>query len=498
MSAFLKAFLLLSCTFLGLICGTLYLYSSYSPQFANRLEYSATDSSRIALLGTIGVAVAGPVAGRLVDKRGYTVSLIIGGAFVILGYFGMKKQYDSKHSSVHLSALLIFLIGCGSTFMNSACLKCCAVSFPSIRGVATSLPLALYGLSALFYSVIAALFFPGNTSDFLGFLSYSSAIIFVICTPSIIKYDMERGRRRARIAGTIQEIELSTITSNPVAHHKPNLHKDIGSVAAGTDDGAVAGSSSFGFDLGLEDDGGEVGGIDLIYNKKFWIIFFITGSLASLGQMYIYSVGYVVKALVSFGHISALMESDPEFQTKIGTLIQQNQLFQVGLLSVANCVGRIASGILGDIISQRNKPRSWLLFIPLLGLLLTQIMGYTFQDYKNLTLLSLLIGFFYGFTFCIMPLIVGDTFGMENYSLNWGFVGLAPILPSFYFTNLFGETYDSNSVRIEATGSQSCTLGRECYGSVFYLTIWVTVVSTIAVVALNMKKRKTVIERPLN
>lgn len=103
------------------------------------------------------------------DKKGYTVALIIGGLSIISGYLGMKKQYDNQYSHLLVSSSFLFLIGCGSTFINSACMKCCAVSFPSIRGVATSLPLALYGLSALFYSVIASVFFPGKTSEFLGF-----------------------------------------------------------------------------------------------------------------------------------------------------------------------------------------------------------------------------------------------------------------------------------------------------------------------------------------
>lgn len=482
MSAFSKAFLLLSCTFLGLICGTLYLYSSYSPQFATRLNYSATDSSRIALFGTIGVAVAGPIAGKLVDQRGYTLSLLLGGVCVIGSYYGLKRQFDSGYSSVHLSSLLIFVIGCGSTFMNSACLKCCAVSFPSIRGVATSLPLALYGLSALFYSVIAALFFLGNTSEFLGFLSYSSAIIFLICTPSIMICDIEHGKRRtrkeraARATNQKQDIELSTILTPSASSGSPSSSSSSSSPSSSSSE--------------------EVGGLALLSNRNFWIIFFITGSLASLGQMYIYSVGYVVKALVSFGHVSATVKLDPTSQLQINSLIQKSQLFQVGLLSVANCIGRIVLGILGDMVLQQfNKPRSMLLYIPAFGMMATQIMGFTFTQYSNLSLLSLLTGFFYGFTFCIMPLIVGDAFGMENYSLNWGFVGLAPILPSFYFTQLFGKTYDINSIVLESTGAQACVSGRDCYSSVFHVTFLVTITSIAAVIALTLRKRVIVNEK---
>ena len=118
---------------LGLICGTLYLYSSYSPQLANQLHYSASDSSIIALCGTIGVAIAGPISGAVVDRKGYTVSLLIGGILIISSYIGLKRQFDYAWSNVQFSSFTIFLVGVGSTFINSACLKCCAVSFPVLE-----------------------------------------------------------------------------------------------------------------------------------------------------------------------------------------------------------------------------------------------------------------------------------------------------------------------------------------------------------------------------
>ncbi|EAZ62770.2 predicted protein [Scheffersomyces stipitis CBS 6054] len=439
-SVFRKVFLLLSCTFLGLICGTLYLYSSYSPQFAKQLNYKVSDSSTIALCGTLGVAISGPLAGIVVDKRGYTLSLLIGGVSIGSGYFGLKRQYDLEYSNVPLSAFFILMIGSGSTFINSSCLKCCALSFPSIRGVATSLPLALYGLSALFYSVIASVFFPGDTSRFLGFISYSSIAIFIVCAPSIMSCDYDIPSRR-----------------NKSKLEKPDRQKNT-----------------------------NVSGVELMKSSKFWLLFIITGSLASLGQMYIYSVGYIVKALITH----KLSEGGgvlPQSTDEIEALIQKDQQIQVGLLSVANCIGRILSGILGDVISQSfNKPRSWLLFIPSIGFAITSVMGQKINDFNSLPVASLFTGFFYGFTFCIMPIIVGDTFGMENFSYNWGIVSLAPIFPSFYFTSLFGSTYDSNSTKDE-NSELICLIGNRCYNSIFSLTFNVCALAIVAVILLNFE-----------
>lgn len=477
-----KVFVLLSCTFLGLICGTLYLYSSYSPQLAAQLNYSVTDASSIALMGTLGVAVLGPVAGVVVDQKGYTVSMIMGGVCIMTGYLGLKRQFDIQYSNLSLSCILLFLVGSGSTFINSACLKCCAISFPSIRGVATSLPLALYGLSALFYSVIASVFYPGMTSAFLGFLAYSSIGIFCICTPSIMLCDFEHNKKKKIVhaRSTSGSFELANLSGTTTPIHSRNSSTNSPAISHNSDS------------LNHKPKDSQLSGFKLIYSYKFWLIFVITGSLASLGQMYIYSVGYMVKALLSKS--MDLEPMDPLFgaEEEIEAMIQRDQQLQVGLLSVANCIGRIASGVAGDIITQSfQKKRSWLLFIPSLGLLSTQIMGLKVAHYNSLSMVSLLTGFFYGFTFCIMPIIVGDIFGMDNFSSNWGVVGLAPIGPSFYFTGLFGRIYDSNSEKIKGTEITSCQLGKGCYDSIFMITLVIAFLAIMVTIALNFGKRST-------
>lgn len=448
-----RVLILLSCTFLGLVCGTLYLYSSYSPQLAKQLQYTASDSSKIALWGTVGTAIAGPVSGAVVDRRGYTLSLLLGALLIILGYGGMKYQFDHQHKLVQLSCFWLFSIGLGSTFINSACLKCCAVSFPSIRGVATSLPLALYGLSALFYSVVASVFYTGRTSEFLGFVGMSIIIIYIVCFPSVYVADREHKLRNASTFKNHQSME------------DPEKAFDTYS---------------------------KVG---LFKSYKFWMLFAILGSLASLGQMYIYSVGYIVKSLVSFSaieqHLETLATSD-----QLDLLIQQQQQLQVGMISIANCIGRILSGILGDIITQSfSMPRSWLLIIPSVGTTFCQFLTSSTQQYSNLPLNSFLVGLFYGFTFCLIPIIVGDIFGMENFSFNWGVACLAPIGPSYYFTNMFGKEYDMNSNEMNLldmskeggflAASMGCNLGNKCYSDILGITACVGCIAIILVLIFN-------------
>ncbi|KAI5955071.1 hypothetical protein KGF54_001632 [Candida jiufengensis] len=459
-----RVFVLLSCTFLGLICGTVYLYSSYSPQLAKKLNYTATESSKIALFATLGTGIAGPVSGYVVDQKGYTSSLIIGGVLIISGYIGLKYQYDTSLSYVNLSSLFLFSIGSGSTFINSGCLKCCAVGFPSIRGVATSLPLALYGLSALFYSVIGSVFYSANISNFLGFLGRSITIIFIICLPSVYLADKEHKLKKA--------VNFKNTSTTADVHEKEVNEENS----------------------------------NILKNYKFWFLFIITGLLASLGQMYIYSVGYVVKSLVNYASTSGNLvpeqsssSSDTVLsQDKIDLIVQQQQQIQVGTISIANCIGRIVSGILGDIIVQSfQKPRSWLLVVPSIGLTAIQLINYFTESFKSLSINSFIIGFTYGFTFCIMPIITGDLFGMKNFSLNWGIISLSPILPTYIFTNYFGKEYDFNSQKVTTMSTTSttnevtgCSIGNQCYNKIFKVTFLAGLLSLILIVIFNFKSRR--------
>lgn len=390
---------------LGLVCGTLYLYSLYGPQLAARLGYTATQLLLLALLGNLGVAVAGPVAGATVDRSGYTVSISAGAFCVIGGYVGLRQQYEAAYENVLFSAALLFVIGCGLTFINQALLKCCATCFPRMRGVATALPLAFYGLSAMLHSLVASVFFSDNTAGFLGYLLVSSLVIFLLCGPSVMLCDT--GRRT---------VKVENLTLALLEKKKPKVK--------------------------------EAMGWQLLNKKSFWALFIGLGAFSAVGQMYIYNVGYMTRALL------------PQ------DTVHTEQQLQVALLSAANFAGRLAAGVLGDVVGQRfSSSRSRLLFVPGLGLVLTQMLIGSLKHAETLRLTSLLTGFFYGFTYCIVPLLVGDAFGMEHFSGNWGLVGLAPILPSLYLTGLFGKVYD-----MRADESHVC-VGRDCYRPAFDFTL---------------------------
>ncbi|ODV60564.1 MFS general substrate transporter [Ascoidea rubescens DSM 1968] len=441
-----KFLMFVSCILLDILCGTLYLYSAFSPQFSSRLNYSATQASALAMSGNLGNSIVGPIAGFFVDQFGFSIPISFGSIIFIGSYYLLKRQFDESMSNFNFSMVILFGIGLGGAFIYSGCLKCSAIIYPNNRGMATSIPIAFIGLSALFYSALASTFYPGDTSGLLGFLYISAIVIFLITIWFIIIADRFH-----------QKINVSHSNN----HSLDGLH-DI---------------TNF--------DTNHIS-VELFKNKKFWLLCFIVGLLASIGQMYIFSLGFLVKAL----YIKKLLPPNTQiddpltvaFVENSNTIIQNQQNFEVGLLSISNSVGRLLSGIMGDLVILKfKKSRSVLIILPIFLILNSQIFCYILDDISYLYIATLTIGLAYGFTWGLFPSITMDFFGMENFSLNWGILATSGILPAYFYNILFGRIYDSNMKIINVLNSnitadtndtlRICELGHKCYNDVFLWSV---------------------------
>lgn len=457
-----KAATLVSCSLVGFCCGTLYLYSAYSPQLASRLNYSGTDSQFIAFCGLIGVALSGVPSGILIDSKGFTLALAIGASMIGIGYLSLKRQFDSSYGNLHLSASLIFLVGCGSTFINSTLIKCCAVTFPNNRGIATSFPIATYGLSAFAYSFFGNLLFKADTSKFIGFLGYSTFVVSIVGAPCVYLADVGSNKGHSVRGGPRPSLETRT-ASGALRARSPSIELQelplrpmhLVDESINKPPPAAAPLSALAV-INTDSTPSEI-----LASLKFWLILITLGILAALGQMYIYSVGYMTKALL-------VAQSASE------ELITTEQSFQVSVLSLANFSGRLLSGFIGDLISNSFKgSRSWNLMIPTALIFLVQIIGISLKDYTKLWFESMLNGVGYGFTWSSIPQLLIELYGVSSFSFAWGVVNLGPIVPGYYFTHLFGRIYDENLVeQVDSDLGKACLLGEGCYNGTFRISIW--------------------------
>lgn len=95
--------------------------------------------------------------------------------------------------SLSLICFCSFLSGVGSCAAFQGALKTATLNWPTHRGTATAFPLAGFGLSAFFYTLIAGIAFPGNTSGLLLMLSLATSLLVLVSIPFLIVVDHQSG-----------------------------------------------------------------------------------------------------------------------------------------------------------------------------------------------------------------------------------------------------------------------------------------------------------------
>ncbi len=450
---------LTACFLSSLGCGTMYLFSAYSPQLAMRVGLSATEVSALALVGSAGMAFTGPLAGRAVDKIGYTLPVLFGGLAISSGYGLIRYCYLQQLKSITLLTTSLLLIGGGSTFTNSAGVKCAAVCYPNLRGIATSIPVAAFGLSAFVFSMLGSLVAPNDTPMFFSMLIIT---IFVLTSLGSIFVGLPLPNNKP---------SHHPIPTTPTRFNNTmELHSftPISNSSSDTDQLNEFESINLDYDYEREID---IHGVGLVTTSSFWSYCFIIGLLAGIGQMYIYSCGYIIKALFK----SSNSNLDPD-STIYKSLVSSSQRSHVAIISIFSFFGRLTAGFSSDLISNFfKKSRNWLLLIPGFGFLLSQLLATIINNLKYLKILSIIIGFSYGFSFGLLPSLISDSYGMRSFSSNWGIVSLAPVGFAYLFNMLFGKIYDSNTINANKT----CDLGISCYKYAFKISFIASIISIL-------------------
>lgn len=208
-------------TAIALSCGTNYAFSAWEPQFAERLQLTATQANLIGNFGNIGMYAMGIPGGILIDSKGPRWGVLVGVIGLAVGYFPLHSAYDQGAGSMSVPALCFFslMTGIASCTAFSAALKVAAMNWPNHRGTATGIPLSAFGLSAFFWTTLSAFLFPDDTSGYLLLLAVGATglvifgMIFLKTVPMHSQYDS---------LPTDERPGLPRKDSNPM--HKPVSH----------------------------------------------------------------------------------------------------------------------------------------------------------------------------------------------------------------------------------------------------------------------------------
>ncbi|CED85214.1 Major facilitator superfamily domain, general substrate transporter [Phaffia rhodozyma] len=227
----------------------------------------------------------------------------------------------------------------------------------------------------------------------------------------------------------------------------------------------------------------DLNGWALLQEMDFWLLTSIVCLLSGTGICWINNCGLTTLALISEG--GRLCDSEELIRL---------QATQVSVISIWNCIGRISIGISSDLAKKNFRIRR-IHFLSLISFvfLISQLVLLFTQKAEYLWITSSLLGLAYGGMFGLCPVVCLEWFGMANFSLNWGFVSMAPIVGSNLTNLVYGRVYDSHTLGKIFTRStliinkifhmttaaggglgideaHSCLLGRKCYAATFYLT----------------------------
>ncbi|KAF2010463.1 MFS general substrate transporter [Aaosphaeria arxii CBS 175.79] len=475
-------------TTIALACGTNYAYSAWAPQFAEKLQLSTTQSNGTA--ANLGMYAVGIPMGIITDRKSPRLAAIIGMFALGLGYYPIRSAYDQGVGSMSVSLISFcsFLTGVGSCAAFQGALKTATLNWPTHRGTATAFPLAAFGLSAFFFTLIAGIAFPGDTSGFLLLLSIATSAIVLVSIPFLHVVDhhspssyaalptSERTRRDSNVMHRHKPTAGSgTFSRSAVLEPEPNNDEQDGDSETSS---LLSGPGDI-IDGPAADDNRsqsttrshwlDITGFDLLSKTEFWQLWILMGLLTGVGLMTINNIGHDVQAL--WNHYDESVDKD---------FVAHRQLMHVSIISIFSFIGRLTSGIGSDIIVKKlHMSRYWCAAISATVFMLGQICAINIEDPHYLWTLSALNGLAYGILFGALPALVVDSFGPQGFAVNWGVMTLAPVVSGNIYNLFYGAVYDSHS-GVQRGGERSCDKGAVCYRAAYYVTFVSSILGILA------------------
>ncbi|OBA23368.1 MFS general substrate transporter [Metschnikowia bicuspidata var. bicuspidata NRRL YB-4993] len=479
--------------FVALAAGTPYLYGVYSPQLIQRVGLSTSDAATISVAVNLGSGLGGLPAGLLIDRLGPQVSILLGSVCIFCGYYSLNRIYIHAFSNIYLICVLMALVGFGSVTSFYSCLKAAQSNFPNHRGSAGAIPVGAYGLSATIFSIVGARLFSGDAGGLLAFLSYvcgsvaflGSFLVHVFATqvtedtaltsepPTLKRSDSPSGsfsfwgvgRGNSSSSLSLYQRDFTSLVNTRDQIHKSGQEDSTESIPSSN---AVARQISSSNENSMLlpstkipriSSSAELTGIEVMQppvtiryflgNKNYLSHFLIVSLCSGICQMYIYTVGFIVRAQFTFkSHEGSAAEM---------------QAIQVSTISIASFGGRVVSGVVSDFIHKNWRvQRQWVILGTILFTFIGQLLLVVTNSIESITLVSLCVGGAYGILNGSYPAIIADEFGTTSFSTAWGLINSGPVFLLFTLEKYFGYIYDGHSDR-----NGTCNLGNACYKGAF-------------------------------
>lgn len=431
--------------------GGIFCFPLIAPYLSQRLHLTQPEMSSIVLAGMMGQYPFAAGWGMVIDRVGPWACSLAASVLFTTSFGAFSYVIDHEDSISHRWLVLLFFLAGSAAVASYFSALFATRSHSAPGGLATSIPLALFGLSPLFLSYVASL--PTfqlsngelNAPRFLAFLAVGAGSIHLVSTFGLrVRYDVscveEPDSTEASVPNT-DDTERTPLLKSPITppNSPPNRVREY-----------------------AEEDGSVVA---LLSDSSFWLFAIVFLIITGSSEMVISNIGSIVMTLPG----------------------SDNTATQVRLISIANTLARLCSGPLADLISPlgvqdlygaykfpTNRRLSRMVF-PCWALVCLSLVylwtAFGIESTSSLPVLSVGTGLAYGAAWAVIPSITGTVWGFENLGRNFGIVSYAPFVGTPIFTYLYA-----------CIGNDTCH-GRDCWSRTFIISAGV---ATMALVGTSM------------
>jgi MFS family permease len=508
--------------FVALASGTPYVYSVYAPQLVKNSGLSASDSGKLSLALSVGGSIGGFPAGVFIDWAGPAIATAVGSIITFVSFFVLHSGFVNQTKNVPVLMAALAASSLASVLCFYATVNCITANFPHHRGTAGALPVSSYALASLMYSAMAVNLFEDNIAGLLKFFSFFSPIVCLCGSFFLVIVDKKKKKQQQQ-----QDRPLSSdIENGPTSENEPLLRRNSSFIEQANEirkqyqhklslwgigrtpssSSLASPNGSFGsfsnvqrprFQRRLDSDAIYVAVEDVpifvkygspiwnhhifkkIFSRLYIKFYIILAALQSIGQFYIYSVGFLVVTLEGSQHSTSLTAAEA-------------QALQVSVVSLASFLGRLSSGPISDVVVKKLRAqRVWCIFFASILLSFGQYLTTRISNLEHLIYPSFVNGFAFGFTFGSFPAVIADSFGTEGFSTLWGFLTTGAMFLLLALTQNLAFTINKHS---DDTGV--CNLGSGCYREAFQITQYGCLVVSVLVMITIYWNHKLRVRRP--
>lgn len=527
--------------------GATYIFAIYSKDIKTILGYDQETLNTLAFFKDLGANV-GILSGLINEVTPAWVVLTMGAGMNLFGYLMIYLAITKRLSHVPVWQMCLYiLIGANSqTFANTGALVTCVKNFPESRGIVLGLLKAFVGLSGAIITQLYPALYGNDAKALVLFIAWLPAAISIVSINTVRIMKVVRQANEAKVfysflyiilalAGYLMviiiiektlpssrvEYSLSAalvllflasplyvvireelilwkkkIQANKNQNQNPPPPLSI-TVEKPTDQkqetpqektvkepsSPSSANSSKRFSLAsliktfkAPERGEDYSILQALVSIDMIVLFFAT----------ICGVGGTLTAIDNMGQIGQSLGYP---QRSISTF--------VSLISIWNCLGRLTSGFLSEILLAKFKfPRP----LMLTGVLVLSCLGHlliAFGVPNSLYFASVVIGFCFGAQWPLLFAIISEIFGLKYYSTLYNFGGVASPIGSYILNvKVTGLLYDREAEKmnlstVTTSGAKDLTcIGVQCFRLSFLIITGATILGALVSLILVARTRK--------